>query len=77
MTSPLNRRLSELSPEKRTLLELWLQNDGAKKDSAAASDRQQVPRRDPSQHCPLSFGQRPSTSTPFPSRTASIASSQP
>ena len=30
MTSSLNRRLSEHSPEKNTLLELWLQNDGAK-----------------------------------------------
>ena len=47
MTSSLNRRLSELSPEKRALLELWLQKDGA-----AASDRQQVPRRDPSQRLP-------------------------
>ena len=53
MTSPLNRRLSELSPEKRALLELWLQKEGA-----AASDRRQIPRRDPSQRCPLSFGQQ-------------------
>jgi amino acid adenylation domain-containing protein len=53
MPSSLNRRLSELSPEKRALLESWLQKGGA-----AAGDRQQVPRRDPSQPCPLSFGQQ-------------------
>jgi amino acid adenylation domain-containing protein len=53
MTSALNRRLSELSPEKRALLELWLQKAGV-----AARERERILPRDRSQVCPLSFGQQ-------------------
>lgn len=61
MTSSLNRRLSELSPEKRALLERWLQKSSDKAGLEGGVDPgkgQRILPRDKSRPCPLSFGQK-------------------